>query len=76
MDMRLSIDGSSASREGLQTAACPTCNHDIKLSGRLLLGTEITCPACGDQLQVVQIEPVELDWLDDFNREYEERYDS
>ena len=72
MEMEPSITKYPARRQTIQIAACPTCSHDIKLSGRPVIGAEITCPACGDQLQIVEIEPVQLDWLFDFDSEYDD----
>lgn len=71
MEMESAIEKYPARRQAIQIAACPTCSHDIKLPGRPVIGTEITCPACGDELQVVGLEPVQLDWLFDFD-EYDD----
>lgn len=51
------------------TAVCPECERDIALPGRLGLGTLIECPHCTTELQVVGVNPLELDWA------YEEAFD-
>jgi hypothetical protein len=33
---------------------------------------EVRCSACGDELQVVDVDPVELDWLYDYDNEYDD----
>jgi lysine biosynthesis protein LysW len=48
-------------------AICPSCGDDIKLSGRLKIGSEVICPRCDAELEVIDLDPIELDWayLDD-----------
>lgn len=75
MEMESSIGKYPARRHVIQIGACPTCSHEIRLSGRIVIGTEIACPACGDELQVVQLEPIQLDWLYDFDSENDDDYD-
>ncbi|MCB8952805.1 MAG: hypothetical protein H6650_12390 [Ardenticatenales bacterium] len=42
---------------------CPSCDTTIRLSGKLHLGQIVTCPECGDDLEIVQLSPtVKLDW--------------
>ena len=43
--------------------ACPSCDTSIRLSGKLHIGQLVTCPECGDVLEVIQLSPaVKLDW--------------
>jgi lysine biosynthesis protein LysW len=51
------------------TAVCPECEGEINLSGRIGLGMLVKCPHCETELQVVEVNPVELDWA------YEETFD-
>lgn len=44
------------------TATCPSCDTNIRLHGKLQIGQMITCPECGDVLEVVQLNPFKLDW--------------
>ncbi|MBN1933306.1 MAG: hypothetical protein JW934_01510 [Anaerolineae bacterium] len=58
-----------------KTALCPDCGEKIPLSVPIHLGTQVTCPNCEAELEVVETEPVELDWIyedDDYDYEEEE----
>lgn len=68
---------------------CPSCDTSIRLSGKLHIGQLVTCPECGDVLEVIQLSPVvKLDWAfeepfdeeddydeDDYDYEDEDDYD-
>jgi len=41
---------------------CMDCNHPIKLESRPKVGDTITCSGCGAELEIINVEPVELDW--------------
>ncbi len=43
-------------------AICPSCDEDVRIMGRPRLGQIISCPRCGSKLEVVSVNPVELDW--------------
>jgi len=45
-------------------ALCPACQGAVTLDGRPAVGDRVTCPHCGDLLQVVWQDPLELDWAD------------
>ncbi len=42
-------------------AACPVCEADVPLEDDVVMGELIECPECGSELEVVSLEPVELD---------------
>ena len=44
-------------------ALCPSCDEKIRISGKPYIGLSVTCPSCGDDLEVVQVDPIELDWV-------------
>jgi alpha-aminoadipate carrier protein LysW len=46
-------------------ADCPDCGQKITLKGPVVLGQEVVCPHCEAELEVVETEPVELDWAYD-----------
>ncbi len=58
-------------------AACPSCGNEIKLQSNLKMGQQVRCRSCNADLEVVWLEPVELDWpydesdLDDVFADYE-----
>jgi alpha-aminoadipate carrier protein LysW len=44
------------------TVSCIDCDKPIKLPFRPLLGDIISCSHCGAELEVIDVNPVELDW--------------
>ncbi len=44
------------------TAFCLDCNHPLSLGSRPTVGQIITCSNCGTQLEVISLDPLELDW--------------
>jgi lysine biosynthesis protein LysW len=46
----------------------------MRLAEKPKLGEKITCPECGEVLEVVELNPVELDWAFD-DDEYYDDYD-
>lgn len=45
-----------------QLAECPLCRHEFATSSRLHLGQCVLCPSCDVELEVVWLNPVELNW--------------
>jgi alpha-aminoadipate carrier protein LysW len=45
---------------------CPNCDARIKIA-RPRQGDVITCPDCGVELEVVNVDPLEVDLLDDWD---------
>jgi alpha-aminoadipate/glutamate carrier protein LysW len=43
-------------------ATCPRCQHEFNTSSRLRLGQCVLCPACDAELEVVWLDPIELNW--------------
>ena len=44
-----------------QTATCPECFGDVPFDQDVLLHEIVQCPDCGVELDVVGVDPVELD---------------
>jgi len=44
------------------TASCPDCGRKIELRSHPRLGEEVICPHCDAELEVVDLDPLELDW--------------
>ena len=55
-------------------ATCPDCGEKIPVRGTIRIGQEVICPHCDAELEIVETEPVELDWAyeDDWDDEEEE----
>ncbi|MBN1261436.1 MAG: hypothetical protein JXB35_12230 [Anaerolineae bacterium] len=56
---------------------CPSCGENIRVSGELRVGRYITCPVCEEMLEIIDLNPVELDWAfyDDEDDDYEDDID-
>ena len=52
---------------------CPSCMSRIHLGRSPRLGQRVTCSGCKEKLEVVWLNPIELDWPMDNDRLYEER---
>ncbi len=56
-------------------ADCPACGVKINIGLKPRMGQRIKCNACSTELEVVWLEPVELDWpydVDDDEDDYDE----
>jgi len=52
---------------------CPMCDAVVTLQNKPKLGQRVVCPGCDAALEVVWLDPLELDWPLD---EYEDDFDS
>jgi len=52
------------------SAACPSCSGRVVVSGLPELHQRVVCPRCDAVLEVVLLDPLELDWHDDEGRDY------
>ena len=43
------------------SANCPICDAVIELAEDTVLGELLTCPECGSELEVINLDPFELD---------------
>lgn len=43
-------------------ATCPECGYVVQVSGKPYIGQQVTCEECGARLEVVDLNPLELDW--------------
>ena len=41
---------------------CPGCDDEMYIPGRPRVGTFVTCKTCEAELEVVEVNPLELDW--------------
>jgi len=60
-------------------AICPSCGEWVKLPDHPKIGQKITCLECEADLEVIEVNPVELDWvfmeddLDDEDWDHEDK---
>jgi alpha-aminoadipate carrier protein LysW len=59
----------------MEIASCIACKAAINLSQRPKMGMLVNCPECGAELEVVWLDPLELDWpfIDDWDEEDEDK---
>jgi len=43
-------------------ANCPGCGANIRLREPVRLGEFVICDECGDELEIVSVNPTKLDW--------------
>jgi hypothetical protein len=58
----------------MATAICPSCGRKVLVGGSPRRGQRFNCSGCDTLLEVVEVDPVELDWPfddeeDDFDDE-------
>ncbi|HOC20724.1 MAG: hypothetical protein GYA30_09965 [Chloroflexi bacterium] len=46
----------------MASAVCPSCGETIKVTGQVKIGRYITCPICDEMLEIIDVNPIELDW--------------
>jgi lysine biosynthesis protein LysW len=61
-------------------AECPACNSNVNLGAKPKMGQRVKCNSCNTELEVVWLDPVELDWPydeddDDFEDDYNDDED-
>ena len=47
------------------TVDCLDCGAEINLVGKIRVGQPVTCSECGTTLEVMALDPIELDWIYD-----------
>jgi len=59
----------------MSTAVCPSCGAEVKVNGTPRIGMSVNCASCATDLDVVWLDPLELDWPiedDDFDEDFED----
>jgi hypothetical protein len=56
----------------MDTGYCPSCDEAIKFASPPNEGTKTICRQCKDELVVVGTSPIELDWADVYDDEYDD----
>ena len=59
----------------MENVKCLACDEDIRIIRSPRMGTLVTCAECGAELEVVWLDPLELDWPfidDDWDEEEDE----
>ena len=40
---------------------CPECEGDVAIAGDTMLNELVSCPDCGAELEIMRLDPLELD---------------
>ena len=58
----------------MEVTNCLSCEAEIRLRKPAKIGMLVTCAECGAELEVVWLDPLELDWpfIDDWEEDEEE----
>ncbi len=60
----------------MPTTACPECSEDVYVDADSEQGDTVTCDECGTELEIVGLDPIELDIheedADDFKEDADE----
>ncbi len=56
-------------------AACASCGSKVNVGKNPELGQRFTCASCDDVMEVVWLDPIELDWPIDDDEDYDEYND-
>jgi len=59
----------------MQSAECPQCGVEVSVGSQPKLGKLVACKECGAELEVVWLDPLELDWPIDEDEYDEEESD-
>jgi lysine biosynthesis protein LysW len=55
----------SETKTQVVSATCPDCGKVVRLRAPVRVGQEVACPHCEAELEVIETDPVELDWVYD-----------
>ena len=50
-----------------QITYCPECDSEIRFNRKPRLGHQTTCNQCGEELEVIGLRPLELDYVLEFD---------
>lgn len=61
----------------MSESVCPSCGAQVTVKGTPKIGMHTTCRSCDTELEVVWLDPLELDWpMDEGESDAEEEYES
>jgi alpha-aminoadipate carrier protein LysW len=56
----------------MKIAKCPECGARVRVSSAAEIGDEVTCQSCGEELEVIETEPLTLGYLGSYEDEIDE----
>jgi len=55
-----------------QTPLCPECDADVAIPADAMENELISCPECGAELEIMSLDPIELDLAPDVEEDWGE----
>jgi lysine biosynthesis protein LysW len=49
----------------MKTTFCLDCEKEVELGSNPTIGSRVICPRCGVVMEIINVEPLELDWVFD-----------
>jgi len=62
-----------SSKPKVSMTECPECDARLRFRRTLRRGEIIQCPECDVALEVISVEPLELDWANEDAWDFEDR---
>jgi alpha-aminoadipate carrier protein LysW len=59
----------------MPTTACPECSEDVYVDADSEQGDVVTCDECGTELEIVGLDPIELDIHEEEDDDFKEDAD-
>lgn len=59
----------------MPTTACPECSEDVYVDADSEQGETVTCDECGTELEIVGLDPIELDVYEEDGDDYRDDAD-
>jgi alpha-aminoadipate carrier protein LysW len=59
----------------MPTTACPECSEDVYVDADSEQGDTVTCDECGTELEIVGLDPIELDIHEEEDDDFKEDAD-
>ena len=56
----------------MATTYCPDCDNKIVVNPHPVLGQKLTCANCDAELEVISVDPLEVDWVYDWSWDEED----
>lgn len=53
----------------MPTSVCPECSEEVYVDAECEQGDQVSCEECGSSLEVVGLDPIELDLVEDADNE-------
>ncbi|MEL6527794.1 MAG: lysine biosynthesis protein LysW [Chloroflexota bacterium] len=54
------------------TTSCPACEADVAIPSDAMQNELIACPDCGSELEIINLEPLELDFAPEVEEDWGE----